>query len=482
MPNYTKGQYRSENNSYIRIDTDDATYSLVGSTQQEYQSNGGSVIFTENLRSLNRNEYGALSNLTTSQKNTYLSGDDPLGKLEQTRTEAQRLYWETLSDGLRQEVLGGAYGTDWKGKFDTETAADLLNDTNFGALIDDARPLTNTRDFLGGFDRGQGITVGGTFAQDTVLKYPIDMDLNIQDHMVITAATRVQAALPQIDTATDTGQFVRTRNNQLHETIIIPMPNAITSVDAVNFGSGESMGSVAGSIAGPALKAILGTPLTESGKSLNEIGQAALNAGGDALLKTFKGLGDAASAGYVKRKLLLQGAAAASGAIGLNVDVGQVVRRLSGAVENPNLELLFQGPGLRDFDFNIRFTPRSRNEAIRVRQIIRTLKRRMSVKRNANSFIDQNGSNLLLGTPDVFRLEYRRGSTNQEEIKGLNKFKTCVLESFRVDYDAGAGRWSAYGSDSQPVSTSIIMRFREIVPIYEDDYTNSGFEYDDVGF
>ena len=50
MPNYTKGQYRSENNSYIRIDTDDATYSLVGSTQQEYQSNGGSVIFTENLR------------------------------------------------------------------------------------------------------------------------------------------------------------------------------------------------------------------------------------------------------------------------------------------------------------------------------------------------------------------------------------------------------------------------------------------------
>ena len=475
MPTYTKGQYRSENNSYIRIDTDDATYSLVGSTQQEYQSNGGSVIFTENLKSLNRNEYGALSNLTTSQRNTYLSGDDPLGKLEQTRTEAQTLYWETLSDGLRQQVLDGEFGTDWKGKFNTETTADLLNNTNFGALDEfGVRPLTADLNFSGAFDRGVGRAVGGTSAE-SVLKYPIDMDLNIQDHMVITAATRLPARLPRIDTVTDTGQFVRTRNDQLHETIIIPMPNAISSTDVVSFDKGE-MGSVAGSIAGPVLNEILTRKV--EGDPLGKIGNAALEAGKG----IFEGVKDAAAAGYIKRKLLLQGASVAAGVIGVNVDVGQVVSRLAGAVENPNLELLFQGPGLRDFGFNIRFTPRSKGEAARVRQIIRTLKRRMSVKRNATSFLGQGGSNLLLGTPDVFRLEYRRGSTNQEEIKGLNKFKTCVLESLNVDYSGGSGRWAAYGTDSQPVTTIITMRFREIVPVYEDDYTNSGFADDDVGF
>jgi len=480
MPNYTKGQYRSENNSYIRIDTDDATYSLVGSTQQEYQSNGGSVIFTENLRKLDRNEYSdALSNLTTSQRNTYLSGDDPLGKLEQTRTEAQRLYWETLSDGLRQQFLDGEFGTDWKGKFNTEKSADLLNNKNFGALDEfGVRPLTADLNFSGAFDRGAGRAVGGAGAE-SVLKYPIDMDLNIQDHMVITAATRLPAKLPQIDTATDTGQFVRTRNDQLHETIIIPMPNAISSTDAVNFGKGE-MGSIAGAVAGPLANQILNAPIgnPDIGSILNNIGKASAEAGAEMV----GGISDAAGAGYLKRKLVLQASAAVANLIGVNVDVGQVVNRLTGSVENPNLELLFNGPGLRDFGFNIRFTPRSSREAARVRQIIRTLKRRMAVKRNSNAFAGQGGQNLLLGTPDVFRLEYRRGSTNQEEIKGLNKFKTCVLESLRVDYDGGAGRWSAYGSDSQPVSTTILMNFREIVPIYEDDYTNSGFEYDDVGF
>ena len=70
--------------------------------------------------------------------------------------------------------------------------------------------------------------------------------------------------------------------------------------------------------------------------------------------------GEAAGSGYIKRKFLLQGAASLANTIGLNVDVGQVISRTTGAVENPNLELLFQGPGLRDFAFNIRFTPRSK--------------------------------------------------------------------------------------------------------------------------
>ena len=84
MPTYTKGKYNGDNKSYIRINQDDATYSLVGATQEEYQNNNGSVVFTEDLRNLNRKVFNI--NLTNSQRDTYLSGDDPLGKLEQTRT------------------------------------------------------------------------------------------------------------------------------------------------------------------------------------------------------------------------------------------------------------------------------------------------------------------------------------------------------------------------------------------------------------
>ena len=92
-----------------------------------------------------------------------------------------------------------------------------------------------------------------------------------------------------------------------------------------------------------------------------------------------------------------------------------------------------------------------------------------------------SGANLLLGTPSVFRLQYRRGSTSNEEIKGLNKFKTCALTDFQVDYTGGSGRWSAYADDSQPMTTIMTMQFAELAPIYEDDYAafTSG---DDVGF
>ena len=472
-----KGQYNQNTGSYVSVDTTAKAWSLKAASIPQFRNGEGTTVFTESdIENLNRGVFENNS-LTDSQISDFF-GVQPIDTLEAYRTEGLNLYLQTLDNG-QKEVLLSDGGSAVKGLLNTETAADLLASTNFGVDGEGVIGQQSVNSFAvtsGSQTRG---AVGGA-PTDTVLKYPIDMDLNIQDHMVITAATRVQAALPSIDTLTDTGQFVRTRNNQLHETIIFPMPNAISSTDAVNFGSGESMGSVAGGIVGEGLNQILNAKIEGEniGDSLNNLGQAILTAGGGAL----KGIGDAAGAGYVKRKLLLQGAAAAAGVIGVNVDVGQVVSRLAGAVENPNLELLFQGPGLRDFGFDIRFTPRSQEEAIRVRQIIRTLKRRMSVKRNATSFLGQGGSNLLLGTPDVFRLEYRRGSTTQEEIKGLNKFKTCVLDSLNVDYSGGSGRWAAYGADSQPVTTIITMRFREIVPVYEDDYTNSGFADDDVGF
>ena len=105
----------------------------------------------------------------------------------------------------------------------------------------------------------------------------------------------------------------------------------------------------------------------------------------------------------------------------------------------------------------------------------------MAVRRGqVEGYTNEGGSNFLLGTPDVYRIQYRRGSTTQEEIKGLNKFKTCALTDFSVNYTQG--RWAAYAADSQPVSTLITMSFAEIAPIYRDDYETQNFDDDDVGF
>ena len=477
---FVYGAYNDKTRSYIAVDLDKVNYTLYGASAEQYQQSNdpkGDAVYTEDLKNLNRNQYPSLSNITDAQIAKYFSGENPLGIAEKYRYEGQELLWKNLGSGEQQEYLDGKYGDAWR-TFNSENSATLLDDSNYGPG-NEAYDLNLNLGFGNDFGKPPELLSGGSgAAPSSVLKYPIDMDLKVQDHMAITVATYVPAKnLPKINEQTS-GQFVRTRNAQLKETIIIPMPNAMRSADRTNFGGAE-MSGVTGQLFDPTAQAFLGSKFEgDLTGILGTIVEEAKKAGGG-LLEAGRA---AAGSGYIKRKFLLQGAASLANTIGLNVDVGQVISRTTGAVENPNLELLFQGPGLRDFAFNIRFTPRSKSEAARVRRIIRVLKRSMSVKRNAQAFEGQGSENLLLGTPDVFRLQYRRGSTTNEEIKGLNKFKTCALTSLNVDYSGGSGRWASYGPDSQPVTTLVTMQFRELVPLYEEDYENSGFAYDDVGF
>ena len=477
---FVYGAYNDKTRSYIAVDLDKVNYTLYGASAEQYQQSNdpkGDAVYTEDLKNLNRNQYPSLSNITDAQIAKYFSGENPLGIAEKYRYEGQELLWKNLGSGEQQEYLDGKYGDAWR-TFNSENSATLLDDSNYGPG-NEAYDLNLNLGFGNDFGKPPELLSGGSgAAPSSVLKYPIDMDLKVQDHMAITVATYVPAKnLPKINEQTS-GQFVRTRNAQLKETIIIPMPNGIADNTQVGFGEAE-MSGVTGQLFDPTAQAFLGSKFEgDLTGILGTIVEEAKKAGGG-LLEAGRA---AAGSGYIKRKFLLQGAAALANTINLNVDVGQVISRTTGAVENPNLELLFQGPGLRDFAFNIRFTPRSKSEAARVRRIIRVLKRSMSVKRRGSFFEGQGGENLLLGTPDVFRLQYRRGSTTNEEIKGLNKFKTCALTSLNVDYSGGSGRWASYGPDSQPVTTLVTMQFRELVPLYEEDYENSGFAYDDVGF
>ena len=144
-----------------------------------------------------------------------------------------------------------------------------------------------------------------------------------------------------------------------------------------------------------------------------------------------------------------------------------ILARGLGVVPNSNLELLFQGPTLREFSFGWRLSPRSEREARIVKKIIRVFKQGMAA-RKLNSGAAAGVSAALLGTPNVFKLEYKSGNS---PISALNKFKLCALTNFSVNY-APDGQWAAY-EDSQPVSLTIGMSFTEIEPIFESDYQNT---------
>jgi hypothetical protein len=137
-------------------------------------------------------------------------------------------------------------------------------------------------------------------------------------------------------------------------------------------------------------------------------------------------------------------------------------------------------------------SPRSEKEAANVRRIIRFFKEGMAAKKQQGVGGGGGGAagaaSLFLGTPDIFRLEYKSGN---KSIKGVNKFKVCALQSFSVNYTA-ENQWESYDDDSapgQPVSLIMQMQFKEIEPIYDTDYQASTLsdqpsiaDSDDVGF
>lgn len=189
--------------------------------------------------------------------------------------------------------------------------------------------------------------------------------------------------------------------------------------------------------------------------TINKIGNADLEGAARAF---FGGLGrdiekwakDPNMGGYVSAYFAGQ-------AVGANV-----IGRQTGVVLNNNLELLFDGPTLRVFNYNYTFTPREDKEAQVVKQIILHFKRHMAVKRGTTG--------LFLGTPNVFKLNYAFNGTERHPF--LNKIKLCALTDFTVDYTP-SGSYMTYG-DGSMTSYSVKLTFKELDPIYRDDQEEDG--------
>ena len=165
---------------------------------------------------------------------------------------------------------------------------------------------------------------------------------------------------------------------------------------------------------------------------------------------------------------------AAINQLGGNVSLSSIISRTTCQVLNSNLELLFGGVNLRSFPFSITFTPRYYEEMMEVKQIIRQLKSSMNAKGKTMSAGSASGA--FLKSPDVFSLRYLH---NGQDHPFLNQFKMCALTGMSVNY-TNAGTYASYG-DGSPVSIRLNMTFKELNPIYSEDYDGMG-ESDGVGF
>ena len=152
--------------------------------------------------------------------------------------------------------------------------------------------------------------------------------------------------------------------------------------------------------------------------------------------------------------------------LGANVNPRNVVSRATGQVLNSNLELLFQGVNLRSFPFSITFSPRSDTEAETVKQIIKHLK--MSMAPKAGEF-NGTAAGIFIKSPDVFMLKYLKDGADHPF---LNSFKLCALTGMTVSY-TNSGTYTTY-EDGTPVNIRMNLTFKELNPIYHEDYATEG--------
>ena len=256
-------------------------------------------------------------------------------------------------------------------------------------------------------------------------------------------------------------------------TVLLQIPANMQDGNSVNTGDSK-MNSIVGAALGAStsLMTDVGDALGGTNFGAGE-GKRLQNAGIAAEKAIKGGLGDSGLSGNIRGLITKKLAASAVNALGGNVTMNQLLARQDGTIFNPNMELLFNGPTLRNFRFSFKMTPRGKKEAEQIKLIMRTFKMNMAPK------VTSGGPNLFLKTPSVFELRYKSG---RRDHPFLHKFKQCFLTDISINY-TGEGVYATY-ENKEPISMIMDLTFKELEPIYDIDYFDKyGFDADNtVGY
>jgi hypothetical protein len=237
-----------------------------------------------------------------------------------------------------------------------------------------------------------------------------------------------------------------------YSSIVLYMPEDVSTGFRTNWG-GKNISNIGAGL------------LRTAGGGLDKMAANAIETAGDALANTSSMLA-AAAISKVVGKLT-----------GDNLTNDDIFGATSGAILNPNTELLFGGVDMRNFQLNFKLVPRSKSEADDINAIIKTFKKAMLPSKNVASssvlgnisFSVEGGEKEkvgFIGVPKVCLVSFMHGS---EEHKKLPKFKMCAITSVDVNYTPD-GQYATYkDSGGQPVAIGLALNFQETKICFAED-------------
>ena len=335
-----------------------------------------------------------------------------------------------------ENAVNSAYGArNNKGEVFADTNRDHGGAATQDELDNDARKLNSRRP--SGPNRGTGKLIGNntSLKAGEVVVYPVtlrqtDPNGRNQDYLKLQMLKYDPKGFGfGQGNLSGVGTRASKKNRTGLGSVILPIPGGIRDSNAASWGD-DSMSPADIAMAGAAFEFITK---------------------GTADLAT-EGLKGALKNQEAIKKAMGQAFASMAGG-----SAGQVLKRAEGAILNPNMELLFNNPTLRQFNFSWKLAPRSTTEAQQVIKIIRFFKQGMAPIRVE--------PNLFLKAPNTFQLTYH--NQNQEH-KYLNKFKECALLSCGLDYTPD-GNYTTF-EDGVMTSYQMTLAFKELDPVYNTDY------------
>ena len=149
----------------------------------------------------------------------------------------------------------------------------------------------------------------------------------------------------------------------------------------------------------------------------------------------------------------------------------ELFNKVFGRAANPYLEVLFNGPELRSFNYSFTFAPSNEDEQREVRDIIKMFRYHQAPESRTNA-------SLFLGLPSTFDIAYmyqpdvtQGGQVEAHENQFYNKIATCVLQNVTVDYTPGKVASHQQGA---PVLIKMTLSFME-TEILTKDHILAGY-------
>ena len=309
----------------------------------------------------------------------------------------------------------------------------------------------------------------GLFKLAPVLKYPSDGAYGAggQDYIRIETF-QYKAPMPgafgekgnenSVANVIDRGPTRGSNLGKYGNTIKLPIPNDLRVSNGVEWGGAKAnaiemaaMTSMTNAIGNTMNNGVVDTLMKSfgsMGKIINQLGDLEVADGGS---------GQALTA-FVSKLALSK--------LNINVDTNQFVARSNGIAINPNLELLFSSPKLRNFTFRFDFAPNDETDARNSRLIMRIFKQGML----PTGYAGKDGtSSIFIGSPHVYRIGYFNGT---KRIRGLPIHKICALTQCSINFTP-ENVYQSYSDDravSNPVRSVMELAFTELTPLFAEDY------------